>query len=141
MNQKNSTHEDNAEMNITREDLLTRTKELIQILDSPTRFNLLQALFVYRRLNLSQLSHFLEVSKSTVLHHLKKFESVYEKLHPYTLEVAIRNQLCHCSIQMSILVGSLVTISGSFSHFRAVICSMAHSVLFQPIVNVFSVHF
>jgi hypothetical protein len=36
----------------------------------------LQALFVYRKLNLSQLSDLLEVSKSTVLHHLKKFEDL-----------------------------------------------------------------
>ncbi len=57
-------------------DMLNALKEFIRILDSTTRFNLLQALFVYRNLNLSQLSQLLEVSKSTVLHHLKKFEEL-----------------------------------------------------------------
>ena len=49
-------------------------KEFLLILDSPTRFDLLQALFVYRRLSLGQLSKLLRLSKPTVLHHLKKFE-------------------------------------------------------------------
>jgi DNA-binding transcriptional ArsR family regulator len=57
-------------------------KEFIRILDSTTKYNLLQALFVYRKLNLTQLSKLLEVSKSTVLHHLRKFEEL--KLVTYT---------------------------------------------------------
>ena len=57
-------------------DMLNSLKEFIRILDNTTRFNLLQALFVYRNLNLSELSQLLVVSKSTVLHHLKKFEEL-----------------------------------------------------------------
>lgn len=73
---KNVPNEDEIAIAAAKAELLEKTKELIQILDSSTRFNLLQALFVYRKLNLSQLSKFLEVSKSTVLHHLKKFEDL-----------------------------------------------------------------
>ncbi len=57
-------------------DMLNSLKEFIGILDSTTKFNLLQALFVYRNLDLTQLSKLLEVSKSTVFHHLKKFEEL-----------------------------------------------------------------
>ena len=73
MTQENSTKDDISNPQV---ELLNSLKEFLRILDSTTRLNLLQALFVYRNLNLTQLSQLLEVSKSTVLHHLKKFEEL-----------------------------------------------------------------
>jgi len=73
MTQENSSKEGAS---YPQPDMLSSLKEFIKILDSTTRLNLLQALFVYRNVNLSQLSQLLKVSKSTVLHHLKKFEEL-----------------------------------------------------------------
>jgi DNA-binding transcriptional ArsR family regulator len=75
MTQEKSSVDDSTD-NDDKNNLLYSLKEFIKILDSQTRLNLLQALFVYRSLNLTQLSQILEVSKSTVLHHLKKFEEL-----------------------------------------------------------------
>lgn len=58
----------------TLKEKIVRNIEIIKLLNKPTRYRLIFLLLIYPKLSLTELSKHLGKTKSTIIHHLKKFE-------------------------------------------------------------------